>query len=162
MPLSMTATLTPAPFDTSQALVMPESASQYSLSRHSSALAGGAVKRPAHRQHAARRTATTAAAARDTGGLEAGVECIGLTDAQRDAVEDVVLTCGGRGNPPAAQLPHPVQDAAPYQSPGTNDIHAAGMHVRQRGAARPGHAQQVGGSGVHLPDGQLSAVDCIR
>ena len=46
-PLSITATLTLAPLETSQALVMPDSASQYCLSRQSSACAAGAAVKAA-------------------------------------------------------------------------------------------------------------------
>src|SRR6478736_3000759 len=61
-PLSITATLTLAPFDTSQAFVMPDSASQYSLSRVASAWAAGASDSAPAVLHPARAKAINAEA----------------------------------------------------------------------------------------------------
>src|SRR5688500_200883 len=116
----MTATLTPAPLDTSQALVTPDSASQYCLSRHSSACAAWAMKRPGPRQQAARTSTSRADAAARSGGAARAVKCRSRSsEAQGDAVKKVLLTGGGSGRPSAGELPQPFQDAPPDEPAGS-------------------------------------------
>src|SRR6478735_6926898 len=181
-PLSITATLTPAPLETSQALVMPDSASQYSLSRHESAWAGAAKVSAAVDAPPARAKAINAEAVRRPVALviqvlsadapaaraRAGAQLLGKTsgagssDAEGNSVKNIVFAAHGRGDAPAGDLGQALQDPPPDQAAGADHVHPPGVHVGQRGPLFPGHFEQLGAGFPDRVQVQFGAMDRRR
>src|SRR5688572_24811621 len=169
-PLSITATFTPAPLETSQAFVIPASLSQYCLSRQVSACAAGAVAMVAaatppastadSRAETVRRSRAVALVIQDPI-LGGAVPCqlSGSADAQGNSVKNIVLAGGGRNDLSPGEFAHLDENAAPDEGAGTDDIHPARVHVGQPGPLRTGHGEQVTGRLSDSPDGQFGAVD---